>query len=362
MPLPRFNRGLSNAAIGEHRKAINDFTEVIKREPQNTDAYNNRGLSHAALGEDEQAIADFSESIRLDPSFVLAYYNRGTSYASLGKYQNSIDDYTSAIKVDERYATAYNNRGLSYAQIGKHQKAVDDFNKAIELDPETTDAYENRGISNVLLKNYEEAKADFDRRNSALNLSLLDAFKERNEIHESYIEGLRAQFDREDQSYYIRREIDARTKNLGTLKEERNQALCWLKVVSTLTALVAVCILINLLTHKEVGNAWGVLSISLLAIAVISPYAWAVRLTQNDFTIAEALLESFRAKEEVILRIDRAVGDAESEEERKLLNNRRIEFLAELRLANLLLTKDSKAVSATDQRWNINMPKVNDKE
>lgn len=327
MQPPSFNRGLSYAAISEHQKAIDDFTIAIELDPKNTNAYYYRGLSYALLGDLQNAIEDCGHAIELDPNYVLAYIVRGNYYS----------------------------------QLGKHQHAVDDFTKAIELDPQNTDAYENRGITYVLLKKYEEARQDLERGNSDLNLTLLDVVMERDKITGSYIEGLRAQFDPTDQSYYLRSEITGRTKRLDGLRLKRTLALVLLMVVSFSAAGIALCLIIN---HLPVGvdSGFSIVSISLITLAAVSPFGWAIRLFQHDITIEEALLESCKTKEEVLLRIDWALRDAENEEERKSLNKKLIEFLTELRLANLLLTKDSKTSSATDQQLNINIPKVSDKE
>ena len=354
MPLPRFSRGLSYAAISEHREAINDFTEVIKLEPKNTDAYNNRGLSNAAIGEHRKAINDFTEVIKLEPKNTDAYNNRALSYAQLGDFLEAIDDLTTAIKLNREFVLAYGNRGIVYASIGEHHKAVSDFTSAIELDPQNKDAYDYRSISKVLLGRYEEAKEDFELGNSSTNLPLFEAFEKKNrtletqnKILESHIGGLRAQFG--DTSYYLEAIVE-REEYLSTVKNERKIALRWLKGFSTAVVVLAT-ILITLLILSGLGNTFSILSISFLTVALISPYAWGVSLIQSDLNKAQALLESYRTIFDVSKRMDIARQEAESKEEREWLNRRMIEFHAELRIANLLLEKDGQTTSTLDQSW-----------
>ncbi|MEC8537757.1 MAG: tetratricopeptide repeat protein [Bacteroidota bacterium] len=47
-----FNRGLAYLKLGQHLKAINDFTETIKLKPNEAKAYFNRGISKSILGLD----------------------------------------------------------------------------------------------------------------------------------------------------------------------------------------------------------------------------------------------------------------------------------------------------------------------
>ena len=47
--------------------------------------YSNRGLASYNLGQYERAIQDYDQAIRLDPQNALAYYGRGLVYKELDK-------------------------------------------------------------------------------------------------------------------------------------------------------------------------------------------------------------------------------------------------------------------------------------
>ena len=65
-------------------RAIEDYTEAIRLDPELAVAYSNRGLAYDELGQMERAVADFDEAIRLDPQLALAYHNRGNAYYKTG--------------------------------------------------------------------------------------------------------------------------------------------------------------------------------------------------------------------------------------------------------------------------------------
>jgi len=102
--------------------------------------HNNRGISYVKLGKHEKAIDDFNNAIKIDPEYEEAYNNRGISYAELGKHENAIEDFTKAIEIDPEFAEAYINRGISYFELKLYEKAIDDFTKAIEIDTYFTNA------------------------------------------------------------------------------------------------------------------------------------------------------------------------------------------------------------------------------
>ena len=64
-------------------------------------AYSNRGLAHHYLGQLERAIEDYDEAIRLNPEDAVAYYNRGLAYKELGKKAEAIDDFEKFITLTD---------------------------------------------------------------------------------------------------------------------------------------------------------------------------------------------------------------------------------------------------------------------
>ncbi len=68
------------------------------KEQQATDAYN-RGLARDEKGESEKAIADFTEVLRLNPEYARAYYSRGYAYQHKGDHAKAEADFSKARKL-----------------------------------------------------------------------------------------------------------------------------------------------------------------------------------------------------------------------------------------------------------------------
>jgi len=68
-------RGAAYARKGEHTKAIADCTEAIHRNANNVVAYINRGALYIGVKDPDKAMADFNEVSRLDPELAEAYVN-----------------------------------------------------------------------------------------------------------------------------------------------------------------------------------------------------------------------------------------------------------------------------------------------
>jgi len=102
-------RGLTSSSKGEHAKAIADYNDAIKHEPNFPHAINKRGQAHLDNGDFDKAIVDFEELIRLDPNYNMA---------------------------KDKLADAYCDRGMAYDRKGDYASAIPDFKKSLEFKPD----------------------------------------------------------------------------------------------------------------------------------------------------------------------------------------------------------------------------------
>jgi len=81
----------------------------------------------------DKAISDYTEAIRLNPNYANAYYNRGVAYGNKRDYDEAISDFSEYIKLSPNEGDGYYWRGISYRRLGKNVEAQADFDKAKEL-------------------------------------------------------------------------------------------------------------------------------------------------------------------------------------------------------------------------------------
>ena len=93
----------------------------------------------AALADDlEKAVADFSEAARIDPNHPSAYTERGQALFKLGETDRAIADYSVALKKDPNFGPALRGRAMANLYRGSTEIAFTDLSKAIqiaEIDP-----------------------------------------------------------------------------------------------------------------------------------------------------------------------------------------------------------------------------------
>jgi len=142
-----FYRGNEYLNTGNYDLAIAEYTKAIQVKPDFAPAYNNRGNAYVGIYDYDRAIADYTQAIRIDSNFADPYYNRGEMYRSEYDYDRAIADYTQAIRIDPNHAHAYNNRGIAYADKGDYDRAIADYTQALRMNPNHIGAYYHRGIA-----------------------------------------------------------------------------------------------------------------------------------------------------------------------------------------------------------------------
>ena len=135
------NAGNYDLAIDHYTRCLNEGeltlgTQVI--------LFNNRGVAYEDKGDYDRAIADYDQAIRLEPDYASAFNNRGVAYRLKSDYDRAIRDYDQAIRLKPDYALAFNNRGYAYRQKGEYDHAIRDYDQAIRLKPDYVDAYNGK--------------------------------------------------------------------------------------------------------------------------------------------------------------------------------------------------------------------------
>jgi tetratricopeptide (TPR) repeat protein len=136
------------------------WTDVIKKQPTVTLAYNNLGHYYNKKNETEKALINYNIGIALEPLNAKAYNNRGKIFFDRGEFDKAFDDYNKSLSLDPEYYDALANRGAVYGVKKQYDKALDDISRTLSGDSENAFALSNRGFIYYQLKQYENSIAD----------------------------------------------------------------------------------------------------------------------------------------------------------------------------------------------------------
>jgi len=87
---------------GDHRRAIDELTQVIESQP-NAEAYYNRGRAYASLGEHARAIEDFTWVIDHLRDAPYVYFARANSRRELGDLEGAAQDVATGESFDRKF-------------------------------------------------------------------------------------------------------------------------------------------------------------------------------------------------------------------------------------------------------------------
>lgn len=121
--------------IRRENLTIEDYTKLIKNDPNNYNLYIYRGILYDNNGAFSKSKDDYSKAIQLNPLSFEAYNNRGNLYCNEKDYDLAIADYTQCIQINPTAVQGYINRGSAYDAMCDYKMAIEDFSRAIAINP-----------------------------------------------------------------------------------------------------------------------------------------------------------------------------------------------------------------------------------
>lgn len=161
-------RGLSWRLKGENAKAVGDFSEAIKLNPNVADAYEARADVLRDSGQCDAAISDYDRALELRPEWLPAYFGRGACLLDTGATDRAVRDFDRIVASDVDNKTGLLARTWRLkSQIASRNRDIDkalfDLGEAIRLEPQQSAFFLERGAALASKSEFDNAFADFDQ-------------------------------------------------------------------------------------------------------------------------------------------------------------------------------------------------------
>jgi tetratricopeptide (TPR) repeat protein len=159
--------GLDALKSNSDKRAVLEFSEVIKNQPDSVKGYFYRACAEAKLDQSKKAVADFSKAISLDPKYVLAYAGRAGARLSLKEYDGTLADCEELHKLKQDYMDQYRMRAIALVNKNEYKDAIEDASFYIdatdghEQASGRSDIFATRAFAYYKLKNYDKAIKDY---------------------------------------------------------------------------------------------------------------------------------------------------------------------------------------------------------
>jgi tetratricopeptide (TPR) repeat protein len=153
-----FNLAKGLKSLEKYEEAISNYSKCILLNPNYADAYNNRGSLYLEnLQEPEKALIDFQNFLKIQPNVWNSFYNIANCYSELKEYEEAIKHYDLALELNPNNAEIYFLRGVTYFELERYEEALQNYDRALELSPHQANVYSNKAVVYKSLKQHENA-------------------------------------------------------------------------------------------------------------------------------------------------------------------------------------------------------------
>ncbi len=159
----RYKRGLLFVVGRLNDEAIQEFQEILKKEPQNGLALEGLGMAYFQLERYEDAAGSVKQALAADSNLWKSHNFLGVIYDYTGRHEEAVKEYTAALALKPGSGLLYNNLGISHLLAGDNHKAAWAFQKAVELKATEPRVYNNLGLALSRLGRMEEAFEAFKK-------------------------------------------------------------------------------------------------------------------------------------------------------------------------------------------------------
>ncbi|XP_017335188.1 mitochondrial import receptor subunit TOM34 [Ictalurus punctatus] len=91
---------------GQHKKAVDKYTQSLSQDPTEVTTYTNRALCYLSLQMYMEAVKDCEEALHLDPFNIKALYRRAQAHKELKNKRTCVEDLNSLLKIEPYNAAA----------------------------------------------------------------------------------------------------------------------------------------------------------------------------------------------------------------------------------------------------------------
>ncbi len=124
-----FTLGQVEAKQEKYKASISALTTSLKFAPKDVDTRMFLAATYKDAGQDAKAIAEYQEVVKLDPDNYIAFYNMGNIYQDQKKFQQAIKAYRESTKHNPSHLNSLYNLAICVQTVAQTE---DDYRDAME--------------------------------------------------------------------------------------------------------------------------------------------------------------------------------------------------------------------------------------
>jgi tetratricopeptide (TPR) repeat protein len=158
-----FQSALMHFQSGNLDEALAVCRQLLKTEPDNSEALHLSGLIFFQLGDTDSALKNLRKALKFAPDNADTFFDLGNVLQEKGELTKAVTNYKKAIKLNPDYAEAYNNMGIALQDNSRTDKAIKSYREALRISPDYADAHNNIGVAFQEKKQLDQAITHFQK-------------------------------------------------------------------------------------------------------------------------------------------------------------------------------------------------------
>jgi tetratricopeptide (TPR) repeat protein len=154
--------------LNRYQEAIDDYTQLIAKHPEDPISYSGRAFALTALGNTDRANEDAKRAIEMS-SELADEIHRSTEAANVCRLVRT-EDYDSALDAANQIVADYPNESIGFSlrayvywEREEYVESREDYTRVIEMDGVTSDCLSSRGQVQAELGEWDRALADLNQ-------------------------------------------------------------------------------------------------------------------------------------------------------------------------------------------------------
>ncbi len=154
--------GIIYRGTGKYDLSVQEFEQVLKSEPYNSDAYRELASTYARKGDNSRVEKMYLKAIELHRNYWATYYDLGRFYYRGGDYQKAAQQFSRVTEMAPSNFKAFRNLGVVYLLMGNIKDARKMLEESIRIHP-NYGAYSNLGTILFMQQEYAQAARMYEK-------------------------------------------------------------------------------------------------------------------------------------------------------------------------------------------------------